>query len=327
MFMISNISEIIKKINERENERKLLAKSIRKQISDKIKTVEKTQLNTSIAGVDGGLLKRDFHIFDMIIRRAIGIVFTYEKNKIKSVNYYPSLVKSDVLIYNGDELSTFANLKRVEKELETAIEVIEKFQPSLMLLDGSIVPHPSLHVPKESELHNLYKNVLGLYQTLYKFSKKCMIAGVVKDSRSKKITEIWNRKFFDSRNDLLKKTRDTNILFYMLKTGERTEIIDYQNIENLKTKEEIVKKWPIKSCYIKTAKHDRPIRIDFLAQKNKRDNLFSAIYTLCFFKQCAIPNILIEADKRARLSEKEFIQFKNVLPVGIFGMRRNNKIL
>ncbi|MCD6216023.1 MAG: DNA double-strand break repair nuclease NurA [Candidatus Aenigmarchaeota archaeon] len=325
--MIGNISEIIKKIAEKEKKRKFLSKSLRKKINDRIKVVEKREINTTIAGIDGGLLKKDFHLFDIIIRRAISVLFTYNKNKIKSVNYYPSLVKSDVLIYNGDELNTFANLKRVEIELETAIESWKKYQPSMILLDGSIVPHPSLHVSESSSLYDLYKHVLKLYQSLYKLSESCMIAGIVKDSRSKKITELWNKKFFDSQNELLKTTRDTNILFYILKTGERTEIIDYQNIENLETKKEVIEKWPIKSCYMKTAEHDRPIRIDFLAHKDKIDKLFSLIYTLCFFKQCAIPNILIEADKRARLSEKEFIHFKNILPLEIFGMRRNNKIL
>lgn len=300
-----NTKELTNKILEREKENKKIAENI----SIKKQKISKSVLNGKIAGVDGGLVKKDFHISDIIFRRAVSTIFTYENNVLVNTEYYPNLSEIQSIMYNRDDSTDFANLKRVELELTIAIETIKKFKPDLILLDGSIVPHPSLRVSKESELYPEYENIKDLYKRLYELSKETQIAGVVEDSRSRKISEKNNCHL-----------RDTHLLFYLLDKGERTEIFDYHDIENKETKMETIQKWPIKSCYMKTVENDRPIRVDFLS--NNPEETLSKIYSMCCFKDYGIPSILIEADKRAKISNLN-IDIPNIL----FNLRRNKRPL
>jgi len=43
-----------------------------------------------IAGIDGGVVKKSLHGVDLRLSRAVGVVFSYSKNKLEKVEYHPS---------------------------------------------------------------------------------------------------------------------------------------------------------------------------------------------------------------------------------------------
>jgi hypothetical protein len=72
----------------------------------------------------------------------------------------------------------------------------------------------------------------------------------------------------------------------------------------------------IYSFYLKAAEFDRPVRVDFLATsdiKGEADKISSVLLAICNNSTYAFPSVLIEADLRVRLSEKEMEDFSSDL--------------
>lgn len=91
--------EFAKRITDIENERKKLGELLRKInsskklsigsefLEEKIMTpVEKSNFEEmKIAGVDGGLVKRSLHGIDIMLLRAVGVIFQYKNGKLSSL--------------------------------------------------------------------------------------------------------------------------------------------------------------------------------------------------------------------------------------------------
>ncbi|MEM5855696.1 MAG: DNA double-strand break repair nuclease NurA [Candidatus Aenigmatarchaeota archaeon] len=146
-----------------------------------------------------------------------------------------------------------------------------------------------------------------------------ILAGVIEDSRGTRFCEILGEKLsllpeIREARVLLEKTKDTNLLTYALNYGERTFAFSYSSEPEkhpiLKEFGETGKK--IFSFYLKAAEFDRPIRIDFLASLNASalaNKISSVLLAICNSSTYAFPSVLIEADLRARLSEREIEEF------------------
>ncbi len=263
-----------------------------------------------IGSVDGGLLKKSYHPFDVVIVTSMGVVYSYEGKEF-SVSYFPSKIpKKNVEFYVGNEFKFFSNLTRVRKELETSLKLLENFELSTLILDGSIVPHPSLKPSQDSELYPMYEEVLEMYEKMYELCRKgCLLAGVVKDSRSS--------HYFDG-------LRDTFVLSFALKGGERTKSFKYQetNVSDVKSREEIF------SFYLRANDKSRPIRVDFLREENE-NKIGNIIYTLSKFSSVGIPSVILECDKRVKLHEMDLLRVEkklfSKLPRNLF-LRRNGRL-
>ncbi|MBI1978909.1 MAG: hypothetical protein HYS62_02480, partial [Candidatus Aenigmarchaeota archaeon] len=55
---------------------------------------ESNQENLKVAGVDGGLLKKSFHGIDLMLLKAVGVIFSYNWDKLTNTEYYPSAIPS-----------------------------------------------------------------------------------------------------------------------------------------------------------------------------------------------------------------------------------------
>ena len=113
---------------------------------------------------------------------------------------------------------------------------------------------------------------------------------------------------------ILSKTKDSNLLTYTLNQGERSLVFPYSSNSQqhpiLREFED--EKNQVFVFYLKTAEFDRPIRIDFLADKGIVDiaNRISAVLlALAGHSSYGMPSILIEADQRAKLSEQDLEMF------------------
>jgi hypothetical protein len=291
----------------------------------------------SIAGIDGGLVRRRFRSMDLILTRAIAVVFQFGPREGPTVKFFPEpfpepSVKPVLLTLSGPELEQLASLQRIAAEIRVALAVLEEFRTDVVLMDGSLSYHPRDRPQSGSPVYERFQEVLALYRQLYKKAKKTgtALVGIVKDSRSTRITQVLGEilphvlrapQIFERMQGidyrwLLKNSRDCDILDTFLKEGERTFAFRYST--ELKTNQgsnnEEFTKWAssIWVTYLKTASDDLPIRIEMLMDPDhgldsrRLDRALAAILPLSWqHTEYGIPTPILEADTRARISTNE----------------------
>ncbi len=318
------IENIVSRIKTLTQSRKDLAKDLRNSFPAMALKVPDTEMaDMKICGVDGGFLKKEYHGLNLIIRRAVAVCFNYENGQLIKASYFPKknpLPEPIVLDTEMSEVdfSTLANLKRVEKEIETAALACEKFKPDVLILDGSVVPHPSSTPSKSNDrLYGLFLQVMERFRDLYHICEQnnTLLVGVSEDSRAKKFCNQLAEK--TSGNEILKTTNDTLFLCYFLQDGERTQYFKYSEREELPTLQELGS-WAgqIYGMYLKPVKYDRPFRIDFLSKQPEEDSDRIAQILQSISKgnrTYAYPSVLIEADARAKLKDHEIGIFKKAI--------------
>ncbi|HKZ49576.1 MAG TPA: DNA double-strand break repair nuclease NurA [Candidatus Nanoarchaeia archaeon] len=298
--------------------------------------------NLKICGVDGGLLKKEYHGAGLILRRAVAVCFTYSEGKLSETRYFPDRKPMPEPIAVGPEFSEadfnlLASLKREEVELKTCLKAIGEFEPNVLVRDGSIVLYPSNLPEKTSQVYKVYQSVVKLVRELYKTcqEKNILLVGAVEDSRGKRYCNIILQEAvpallkaniniellrrIDANKDVLNNTTDTLFLYNLLSTGERTAALDYSKTSELpilKDLEEFSKKLFV--VYIKAAEFDRPLRLDFLSDVEKLDETADKIAAIIYEisklnRMYSYPSILIEADGRAKLEENDIFHFKAAL--------------
>jgi len=232
-------------------------------------------------------------------------------------------------------------------EIETTIQSIKKLKPDVVFLDGSVIPH-YVNKPDNHKLKKYYEKTIEKYEELFELAKeqKIILSGVIEDSRGVKFCDILNRRVMSKMGsklsaeiqEILEKTKDSNLLFYILKKGERTCIFNYSvNPEIhpiLKEFKKIEKSFF--SFYIKTVEFDRPIRVDFINFDDAietANKLSSILLKTSGHTGYGLPSVLIEADQRAKLSEKDIDMFYSSLisklgnVSSLFKMRREMRPL
>jgi len=333
---IAATEQIAERVLETEGKRKNIAAIVRKNEDVFSELSEHDLGKLTVAGVDGGIIKKNLHGIDLLLLRVAGVVFYFENGKLKKTEYFPQPIPSPVPEaffdpFSDVEFEINANMKRQLAEVSTAQQVVEKFSPDILLMHGSIVPHYTSKA--EGILLKTYDEMIEAYKKLFSLSGKTLIAGVVEDSRGKRFCDVVSGKVQLSSEDqiLLERTRDTNLLTYLLKFKERTFSFPYAEKNNF-----ILREFPefsekISTFYMRTAEYDRPIRIDFLGGEEEAKKISSMIFPLVKNSSYGIPSVLVEADQRAKLSDKDFqIFFSDLVnKVGrlpaIFELRREDR--
>ncbi len=332
--ILSELEEIAEKVEGLENKRKKLGSFLNeikdaeiegKKIPEKkisISVEEADLCGKGVAGVDGGLLKKGYHALDLVLTKAVAAVFEFG-DVLENVTYVPGPLPTPKLSVftkplSREDFGLVANLERLELEVGLAIRTMNSRDLDMLLIDGSLVPHPSVNPADGSEVDEKFKDVLELYTEMLE-SPPCLLAGVCEDSRSRRFSKIVSDevlgKVKDRRKedlkDILKGTRDTNLLFHVLNKGERTSYFKYYEDPNRSPFPETVLD-EVYSFYLKATEYDRPIRVDYHAEDDPSrmaDVIASRILALSADnEEYAIPTVLIEADRRASLKEEE-LQF------------------
>jgi len=326
--LLPKIREVSERISSAEAKRKKLAAFIKSSdagfpISSLVEKAVPDAIK--IAGVDGGIVKRSLHGFDLVLARAVGVCFSYRNGRIADVQYHPGKMPEPEL-FVLEALSEMdwvhsASIIRQKLEIKNAIETAEKFRPGLLLLDGSIIPHYSDRPPKNSKARESYEELISLYTRLFDVCSKngIMLAGVVEDSRGTRFCELAGERILpksdsESASDMkktLERTRDTPLLYWMLNEGERTFAFPYSDIEGESREHPLIKEFGkfadmMFSFYLKTAQFDRPIRIDFLGEEKDANRFAEAILSISSHHSgYGFPSVLIEADQAAKLAEDD----------------------
>jgi hypothetical protein len=251
------------------------------------------------------------------------------------VNYFPeetpipklisSLQPSSILDF---ELRT--SIERITAELQLAIELQNYTKVDLIVLDGSIVPQLTDRPPFYSLLAGRYKKVVELYEVLYGMciDSGTLLAGVVEDSRSIRYMQILGRliphlieripslrklRDFDYRK-VVEQTNDTDFLERVLDPGERTPVFRYaESPSDYAAFSDFTNKtWAdlVNVFYLRTVEFDRPIRVEYLGTESNKILTARKIASVVFplsshHAQYGIPSVLIEADARAHLIDRD----------------------
>ncbi|KXB02275.1 hypothetical protein AKJ44_00970 [candidate division MSBL1 archaeon SCGC-AAA261F17] len=348
--------EIAEKIKSQGKKRRALAKILRRvkdelelPIDEENQEVTETKLVTrtgldplnddTIAGVDGGVLARPLHGLDLILVRAIATIFHYEDESLKQAEYHPSEMPWPELMsihepLDSREFELLVGMYRQLTELKRAKEAIENWSIDTLLLDGSIVPQYTSHASK-SRTRELYRELVDSFTNLYQtcVKKNVLLLGVVKDSRSARLIDIFQGKILsdidagtnlssneiasleDNRSVLLD-SRDTVFLDHLLDPGERSFVFRYADAPANLLRD--IGDWrnQIHAFYVKTVPYDRPLRIEFVSTPENvsqtADGASSLIRALsAHHDACALPSVLIEADACARLAQEEISMIRD----------------
>lgn len=291
--------------------------------------VPNEKVDGTVAAVDGGLLAQEMHGADIVIARAAAVIFKYENAKLVSHEFWPNAFpESDQDIKIGldeREILSFRSLFRLRKEIECSIGVMEEKAPQWMLMDGSLLPLTADKPLEESEVFYEYQRVVGLYKKMYKTAneKGCRLLGVIKDSRSKRFTDIV-RPAVDVR------CSDGFFLNHFLNEGERTSAFKYTSDPRRHpiTRDFGADTDGVYAMYLKPVRDDVPLRVEFIGQ----DFGQVASFINCLSrinKSYAYPAALIEADLRAALDPRELERAQKSLAMHsgmrIAPLRRNSR--
>jgi len=336
------LNEIIDKISYLET-RRIKIGNFLKEINDSFKIGPNEEIweekiinrvpvhkfkRVNVLGIDGGIVKHSLHGLDLMLMRTIGVNFEYSNGKLMKSEYYPSPnpIPNPRIIFDSFsdlELNSCYNFERQIMEISTTIECIQKFKPDITLLDGSVIPHYVVK-PDNPVLDKYYQTLIDAYKRMFEVAEKSgtILAGVIEDSRGVKFCDILLRRIVsrvksDFKNELklvLEKTKDSNLLYYVLKKRERTCVFNYSQRPDihpiLKEFEKI--RNSLWSFYVKTVDFDRPLRVDFICFEDvveTANKISSLLIQTSGHSGYGLPAVLIEADQRVRLSEKDLNMF------------------
>ena len=274
-------------------------------------------LNIIVGGIDGGLLKKEYHGVNVILTRAVCAVFRYKGMKLSGSEYFPSSFPSPRIrilnsSFNDSEFMAAASIERLKGELGLACDMLGK-DIDLLLLDGSVVLHPSVRVDKGSRLSSDFDSLLNIVQTMYSESigHRVPVAGIVEDSRSQAFVKGCKGIVDAGIMKDLENVKDTHLLAHCLSVGERTSIFrtvgagdkvpaEIKDFEN-----------NLFSFYIRPSEFDRALRVDFVAGGDPVALgllIASAVFSMSRHNSVyGIPPVIIDADQRAKLSGDELM--------------------
>lgn len=356
---MARIGEVVERIHELEKARKSAAERIKESenrfvnsevfLEDRLvtKVAEKAvDLDgLSVAGVDGGLVKKEYAGVDIVVSRAVASFFEYSGGSLSDSYTLPKIVGSPEVDFIESPLDIRSfNLSssyiRLKKEVGRAIRALEE-NPDIVLMDGSIIPQYAERPEKGTEARKLYDSMVEKFRELLKKSeeKEVLLAGVIEDSRSKRLSEAIGGQAVDGSTfgNVLKNTRDTNLLEYLMDKGFRTSVMSFaKDYEKHMVLNDIGEKGKeVYSFYLKTAEEATPVRIDFfniLGVSETADKVSEILIPLCCYSSTyGIPSVLVDADSRAKLSSKDIEMLESKIssvigPLpGLKGLRRNNR--
>jgi len=285
--------------------------------------------NVTVCAVDSGFFSDSFTGLDFAYVKTAGSYFNYQNGKL--TNYKRDIRYRDKNIYfsdyplQKDEIHKFVSIKRIRDELKSLKNIVKDYTPELLLIDGPVLPQPVDRPLNNSKLYHDYKGMIVNFVELYDICKSqdTKLVGCVEDSRAASFLDLIKEK-----NDRI---NDTLFLDLVLNKGEALSFFKIFSTDSNIINQDLEEfgKFEFFASYLKP-NEDYPLRIETLSKD------FSNIRNkICFlaghFKEYAFPTPLIDADKQAKLNnkevetirtliEKEFIKFK------IKKLRRNRRV-
>ncbi len=279
-----------------------------------------TSLTGKVVAVDGGVVAEELAALDLLLVRACAVRFDYVEGKLSSHAYYPSAFPTPSPwaghSLQSHEFNWAKNLKRLNAEIQCAIDACHAFEPDVLFLDGSIVPQVGDKPSRDSSIYPLYEDLIQRLHALYEWTTEhsCILAGVIKDSRGQHFLSLVRQSFpeLSSFSSSLDATNDTTFLYSLLDPAWRTSAFKYAGA----TAEQLVLRdlgqWSkrLACLYVRAVDFDRPLRVDFLlpegADSTSINRVASVVYSLsCNNRAYGYHAALIDAYLRAAIDGNE----------------------
>ena len=309
---ISSAAKVLKEKNK-VNGRRFLEDSL----FVKVDSLDKESI--TVGGIDGGLLKKEYHGINIILTRAVCAVFHYQSMKLSGSEYFPSpfptpQIKIQDSSFNDSDFMAAASIVRLNSELGLAYDMLGK-DIDLLLLDGSVLLHPSVRVERGSRLRQDYDVLLKTVRNMYSESidNHVPLAGVVEDSRSQAFVKSCDGIVDAETMKCLDNVKDTHFLTHCLSVGERTSIFRTIDMDAGDEMPADIKGFEnnLFSFYIRPSEFDRALRIDFVAGDDSvpvGSWIASAVFSMSRHNSMyGIPPVIIDADQRAKLPGDELL--------------------
>jgi len=297
-------AEIEELSSDLEKERKRLEEKAQelKQREELVKDIEKEEVTLKVAGVDGGISRKNLQGIEIVITRACLVEMHYKNGKLQEHSYFPSPDPEPTINYYKPERETKKpQLHRMEKEIQTALNYLEK-EPkiNILLLDGSIVPNPSDKPKEDSKEKEKYLEVKDKYEKLFEKTTKqgIQLIGAIEDSRSRKISRKIGVKSLDNLllHQALDQGQRTSEFNYSDEPGNHPVLSDFSTRNRNK----------VKAMYIKPSEEDTPLRLEYLEDHMSPDEIASHVESISrIAENYSYPVPLIEADLHAKLTDKQ----------------------
>jgi len=291
-------------------------------IENFVEISKKSSFSGLIAGVDSGFVSKRMSFLDLVLIRTSGVIFNFKNSVLETAEYFPTIniMPEPILLKNGlekDEEQQSVSLERLKKEVSLSIEIIKKYKPKYFFIDGSIVPQYQDKPRADSFLTSDYESIISLFEKLYLTAEdnSTTLISTIEDSRGNRFKQILS-DYLISKNVAvnLSNSADSSLLDYFLLKGERTFSFSYtKNISQHPVLKDYSPEWSksIYTFYVKPSEFDKPLRVEFVCKdpsklKEISQQISSIVYNLSsLYKEYAYPSILIEADMRARLNERD----------------------
>ncbi len=293
--------------------------------------LEYGEVRGKVSAVDGGILNYEMHGADLLIGKAVSSTFTYGNGGLESYSYYPNAFPQPTYdVKTGldeREVNWHRSIFRLNLEIQNALETARKERPGFLFLDGSVVPLMSDRPSEDSILFEDYLLLIKRYKELFKFCSESgvCIAGIVKDSRGKRVMEVLSRHTGE-------KCADSVFLNHLLQEGERTCVLHYSSNPKQHAVLKDLGEWGerIRIAYLKPVAGDRPLRVEFLEGAKKYGEIIGVIASLSKInRNYAYPAVLIDADLRAAMDPLELERAKRSLSLfagpELLQLRRNSR--
>ncbi len=276
-----------------------------------------------VLGVDGGMQIRSLSGFDIIMVRSIAAMFYHRPDSVVA-SYFPSKTPDpDILIIPSlttrEEVDKLATMKRLQSEYETMKAAITNMHPNIALLDGSVLPLESDR-PQTPSLVNEYRHTIKIFTELLIEAEKnqTTLVGVVKDTRSRLFVQLLAnlvpallksgiaKELLDTDyRSVFRTSTDITFINNLSREHERTSIIrEKTHIPELNI--------PVirDVTYIKPVVFDIPLRVEVLHRTPENTDLAANVAEIIQALSgsnpaYAMPNVLMEADARVRISNEE----------------------
>ncbi|MBU5575362.1 MAG: DNA double-strand break repair nuclease NurA [Candidatus Aenigmatarchaeota archaeon] len=300
-----NNKEISEKILKMKDEIELkFGEVIENKLTYKIDYETIPELN--VLAIDGGSYRKIFNGIDAFIIKTSGVFCKYVNGKLVNTDYLETgRPKIFFSLFEANEGNIYVGLKRNMEEIKTAIEGFKKFNPDIILLDGSVIPHNSERPQRDSQFWNEYETLIEYLKNLYEIAGN-KVVGCIKDSRGKRFLDIISQNIINLNE--AKFTNDTIFLNYILKYSERTPVFRFSKGEHY-ILNDLNAKNNIFCFYFSAAENDFPMRIEFWCENDNKKIIENAnkiskiMLMLCKHSRYSVPAPLIEADLRARVNE------------------------
>lgn len=297
---MASIREAAEKLSERENKRGKIAEKFNKIDSiDEDSTIKESFLAkkihadkpSSVAGVDGGIVKKRYSSGDVVAARAVAAVFDFGESL--NVDYLPSKSpEPDFQVFDAaeaDSLDKNAESERLKAETSVILGAMEA--TSQILIDGSVVPS---YLEDDSVLQN--------YTEMFENAESGTLVGVVEDSYGLKLASLLEDKLGIEVGEI----RDTLLMDNILGAEERSFVRRYSTspVEHpvlSKLNDRHVNR--LHTFYVKLSENDLPLRVDYFGDPEEADDIAGTLLALKSSDSYTVPSPIVEADKRAKVPE------------------------